>query len=145
MEKDAMNQILYLPKNYKPIDTEEYMNDRQLEYFRRKLLRWKEELQKESIEAVEYLKEENWNEPDFNDRATVETDASFELRTQDRYRKLIAKIDAALMRIKNREYGFCEETDEPIGLKRLEARPVAVYSIEAQEKHERFEKTHNEE
>ncbi len=140
-----LKQIVELPQNYKPSEDEEYMNPFQLEYFRQKLLGWKDALQKELMNAASYLKEENWNNPDFNDRAAVEADAGLELRTKDRYRKLIAKIDDALLRIENMEYGYCEETDKPIGLKRLEARPVATLSIEAQEKHEKFERTHSEE
>lgn len=128
-----------------PSDQEEYMNDKQLEYFKRKLLNWKKDLLSESMETVKHLQEENWNEPDLNDRASTETETHLELRTRDRYRKLIDKIDAALMRIEKKSYGYCDETGEPIGLKRLEARPVATLSIEAQEQHERFEKSHNEE
>ena len=139
------NLKINLPKNYKPSEDEEYMSPMQLEYFKHKLLNWKKELKEESTETVEYLKHENWNEPDINDRASVEAEASFELRTRDRYRKLIDKIDAALSRIEKGAYGYCEETNEPIGLKRLEARPIATLSIEAQERHEKFEKTHNEE
>lgn len=134
-----------LPQNYKPSEDEEYMCDKHLEYYRRKLLQWKKELKEESNETVQYLKRGNWNEPDVNDRATVETEANFELKTRDRYRKLIDKIDAALLRIQKGIYGYCEETEEPIGLKRLEARPIATLSIEAQERHEKFERTHNEE
>jgi DnaK suppressor protein len=134
-----------LPEGYKPSEAEEYMNDVQLEYFKCKLLRWKQSLQEESNQAVEFLKKKNWKDPDISDRASDEVDVSIELRTQDRYRKLIAKIDAALDRVKQGEYGYCEDSGEPIGLGRLEARPIATFCIEAQEKHERFEKTHNEE
>jgi DnaK suppressor protein len=134
-----------LPKGYKPTEKEAYMNPQQLEYFRRKLLAWKAELIDESAETLNHLKEENWNEPDLNDRATVETETSLELRTRDRYRKLIYKIDAALRRIDQGEYGYCEETGDPIGLKRLEARPIATLSIAAQERHERQEKQHSDE
>jgi DnaK suppressor protein len=102
------------------------MNDNQLEYFRRKLLAWRDELLDESRETLNHLKEENWHEPDANDRATVETDAALELRTRDRYRKLIDKIDAADRRIEDGSYGWCEDTGEPIGLQRLEARPIAT-------------------
>jgi len=134
-----------LPKGYTPSEKEEYMNSKQLEYFRLKLLKWKDDLLNESMQTVEHLKEENWNEPDLNDRASIETETTFELRTRDRYRKLIDKIDAALMRIEKGTYGYCDESGEPIGLKRLEARPIATLSIEAQERHERFERSHNEE
>lgn len=129
-----------LPKGYKPTEKEEYMNPRQLEYFRQKLFAWREELLKESQETIAHLKEENWREPDLSDRASLETEASVELRTRNRYLKLIGKIDAALKRIESAAYGYCEETGEPIGLKRLEARPVATLTIEAQERHERLEK-----
>lgn len=129
-----------LPKGYKPTDKEEYMSSRQLEYFRQKLLSWREELLKESQETIEHLKEENWREPDLSDRASLETEAGVELRTRNRYLKLIGKIDAALRRIEDKSYGYCEETGEPIGLKRLEARPIATLTIEAQERHERLER-----
>lgn len=131
-----------LPEGYKPSENEEYMNPLQLEYFRQKLLSWKKELLKESRETLEHLKEENWNEPDVNDRASVETETTIELRTRDRYRKLIDKIEIALEKIAKNEYGYCEETGEEIGLKRLEARPVATLCIEAQERHENYEKQH---
>lgn len=129
-----------LPKGYKPTTKEEYMSDRQLEYFRVKLLAWRDELLKESQETIDHLKEENWREPDLSDRASLETEAGVELRTRNRYLKLIGKIDAALRRIEDKSYGFCEETGEPIGLKRLEARPIATLTIEAQERHERMER-----
>ncbi len=138
------NKVVNLPQGYKPNEKEKYMCPSQLEYFRQKLLGWKNELEEESQSTVEHLKQENWNESDLNDRATVETETSLELRTRDRYRKLMSKIDAALDRIEKGEYGFCEDTGEPIGIKRLEARPIATLSIEAQERHERFEKSHNE-
>lgn len=135
-----------LPENYKPSDSpDEYMNEYQLLYFKNKLLKWKQELAQESQATVDHLKDENWNEPDLNDRASVESETSLELRTRDRYRKLMNKIDAAILRIENGEYGYCEETGEPIGVKRLEARLIATLSIEAQERHERFEKSYNEE
>lgn len=134
-----------LPDNYLPSEDEAYMNPMQVEYFRRKLEAWKSELQAESRETVEHLRQENWHEPDLNDRATVETDTAFELKTRDRYRKLIEKIDAALRRIDAGEYGYCEETGEEIGIKRLEARPVATLTIEAQERHETFERQHSDE
>lgn len=136
---------IVLPKGYKPSEKEAYMNPQQLEYFRQKLLAWKAELIEESAETLNHLKEENWNEPDLNDRATVETETSLELRTRDRYRKLIYKIDAALRRIDQGEYGYCDETGDPIGLKRLEARAIATLSIAAQERHERQEKQQNDE
>jgi len=134
-----------IPANYKPSEKEPYMNPKQLEYFRQKLLAWRKELLEESMETLTHLKEENWNEPDINDRATVETDTALELRTRDRYRKLIAKIDSALKRIDDGEYGYCEETGEPIGLKRLEARPIATLTVSAQEKHEKFEEQYSDE
>lgn len=134
-----------LPKGYTPSEKEAYMNANQLEYFRQKLLAWRQELLKESNETMEHLKEENWQEPDIADRASLETEAGVELRTRNRYLKLISKIDAALKRIDEGEYGYCEETGDPIGLKRLEARPVATLSIEAQERHERMEKQYADE
>lgn len=127
-------------KNYKPTEKEEYMNADQLQYFREKLVKWREELIAESQETIASLKEENWREPDLSDRASLETEAGVELRTRNRYLKLIGKIDAALRRIEDGSYGFCEETGEPIGLKRLEARPIATMTIEAQERHEKMEK-----
>jgi len=132
----------FLPADYKPLKDEEYMNDDQLEYFRGKLNRWKNELLQESIETIHHLQEETQNEPDITDRASTETDRSLELRTRDRERKLINKIDDALRRIDDKSYGYCEETDEPIGLARLEARPIATLCLEAQEKHEKAERTH---
>jgi len=134
-----------LPEGYKPSPDEEYMSPQQLEYFRRKLLDWRNELLQESENTINHLKEENWQEPDINDRATLETDAALELRTRDRYRKLINKIDAALARIADGSYGYCEETGDEIGLARLEARPIATLTIEAQEKHERLERQHRDE
>ena len=135
-------QKIVLLAGYKPSEKEEYMNPMHLEYFRQKLLAWKDELLDESGETLKHLKEENWNEPDLNDRASIETETTIELRTRDRYRKLIDKIDEALKRIEHGEYGFCEKTGEEIGLKRLEARPVATLCIEAQERHENYEKQH---
>jgi len=129
-----------LSKNYQPSESEKYMNAKQLEYFRTKLLAWRDELLAESQETINNLKEENWREPDLSDRASLETEAGVELRTRNRYLKLIGKIDAAVKRIDDGTYGFCEETGEPIGLKRLEARPIATMTIEAQERHERMEK-----
>ncbi len=133
-----------LPPDYRPSDDEEFMNPLQLEYFRQKLLRWRAELLAESSETLQHLKEESLSEPDIADRATLETDRYTELRTRDRERKLIAKIDEALQRIENGTYGYCEETDEPIGVRRLDARPIATLSLEAQERHERLERTHRE-
>lgn len=133
-----------LPEGYRPSDNEEYMGPMQLEYFRRKLLAWKQELMEESDSTLNQLREENWQEPDINDRATLESDAALELRTRDRYRKLIKKIEKAINRIADGSYGYCEDTGEEIGLKRLEARPIATLTIEAQEKHERLEKTRRE-
>ncbi|HSH85396.1 MAG TPA: RNA polymerase-binding protein DksA [Guyparkeria sp.] len=129
-----------LPEGYKPSEDEEYMNPMQLEYFRQKLLTWRDELMAESDSTLNHLREENWKEPDISDRATLESDAALELRTRDRYRKLINKIDKALKLISDGDYGYCEETGDEIGLKRLEARPVATLSIEAQERHERLER-----
>lgn len=134
-----------LPKGYKPTEKEEYMNPKQLEYFRQKLVAWRDELMQDSRETIENLKEENWHEPDIADRASLETEAGVELRTRNRYLKLISKIDAALKRIEDGEYGYCEETGEPIGIKRLEARPIASLSIEAQERHEKMEKQYADE
>ncbi len=131
-----------LPPDYRPSEGEEFMNSLQLEYFRQKLLRWRAELLAESSETLQHLKEESLAEPDLTDRASLETERAIELRTRDRERKLISKIDAALMRIEDGSYGFCEETDEPISLRRLEARPIATLSLEAQERHERMERTH---
>ena len=131
-----------LAQDYKPSNDEEFMNEDMQEYFRNKLLEWKEELIRESNETLEHLQHENNQAPDLADRASMETDRALELRTRDRARKLITKIDAALERIDDGTYGYCEETDEPIGIRRLEARPIATLSIEAQERHERLEKTH---
>jgi DnaK suppressor protein len=131
-----------LPKNYRPSEAEEFMNPKMREYFRQKLLQWKADLQRESGETLQHLQEVSLQEPDIADRASLETDRSLELRTRDRERKLISKIDAALRRIDDRSYGYCEETGEPISLRRLEARPIATLSIESQERHERMERTH---
>lgn len=133
--------LITLEPNYKPSAKEEYMCDKHLEYFRQKLLNWRTELVKESSDTLQDLKETNLNEPDMNDRASNEADQYLELRTRDRMRKLIKKINQALDRIENGTYGYCEETGEPIGLGRLEARPVTTLCIEAQERHERKEKT----
>ncbi|MFZ1726715.1 MAG: RNA polymerase-binding protein DksA [Albidovulum sp.] len=139
-----MKQELFLPADYSPADDEPFMNDRQLEYFRRKLVAWKDELLEQSAETLEGLQESGRSVPDVADRASEETDRALELRTRDRQRKLVAKINAALRRIENGEYGYCEMTGEPISLKRLDARPIATMTLEAQEKHERREKVHRE-
>jgi len=131
-----------IDKSYKPTESEPFMNERQREYFRRKLLEWKDEILRESRETLAALQTENENHPDLADRASSETDRAIELRARDRQRKLISKIDAALARIDDGTYGYCEETGEPISLKRLDARPIATLSIEAQERHERREKVY---
>lgn len=125
---------------YVPSDDEVFMNERQREYFRKKLLAWKDDILRESRETLAVLQNESENHPDLADRASSETDRAIELRARDRQRKLIAKIDAALSRIDDGTYGFCEETGEPIALRRLDARPIATLSIEAQERHERRER-----
>ncbi|NEX47182.1 RNA polymerase-binding protein DksA [Pseudotabrizicola algicola] len=140
-----MKPEAFLPDDYRPAENEPFMNDRQLEYFRRKLLTWKQELMDQSAETLGNLTESGRNVPDLADRASEETDRALELRTRDRQRKLISKIDAALRRIDNGEFGYCEMTGEPISLKRLDARPIATMTLEAQEKHERREKVHREE
>jgi RNA polymerase-binding transcription factor len=127
---------------YRPSDDEAFMNERQLEYFRQKLLDWKEDILKESRETLSHLQKETENHPDLVDRASSETDRALELRTRDRQRKLISKIDDAMRRIEDGSYGYCEETGEPISLARLEARPTATMSLEAQERHERRERVH---
>ncbi|WP_372840420.1 RNA polymerase-binding protein DksA [Phaeovulum sp.] len=137
-----MKSESFLPENYKPAESEPFMNPRQLEYFRRKLLAWKAELIEQSAETLEGLAESGRNVPDLADRASEETDRALELRTRDRQRKLVSKIDAAIRRIDNGEYGFCELTGEPISLKRLDARPIATLTLEAQERHERRERVH---
>src|ERR1700740_624850 len=131
-----------LPADYRPSDDEEFMNPMQLEYFRQKLLKWRAELLAESNGTLQHLKEESLLKPDLTDRASLETERAIELRTRARERKLISKIEAALHRIDDGTSGYCEETDEPIGIGRLEARPIATLSIEAQERHERMERTH---
>ncbi|WP_020401014.1 RNA polymerase-binding protein DksA [Kordiimonas gwangyangensis] len=131
-----------LPEGYVPSPDEEFMNPRHLEYFRRKLEAWKKDILRESAETLQNLQQDNLREPDIADRASSETDWSVELRTRDRQRKLVSKIDSALRRIENGEYGYCEVTGEPISLKRLDARPIATMTIEAQEAHERAEKVH---
>ncbi|WP_041536004.1 RNA polymerase-binding protein DksA [Parvibaculum lavamentivorans] len=131
-----------LPKGYMPSDDEPFMNKRQKEYFRRKLEKWKEDILKENRETLQHLQDDSVQHPDIADRASSETERSLELRTRDRQRKLVSKIDAAIRRIDEGTYGYCEETGEPISLKRLDARPIATLSIEAQERHERREKVY---
>ena len=138
----ATATVLAEQNDYRPSDDESFMNERQLEYFKQKLMSWKDEILRESRETVIHLQKETENHPDLADRATSETDRALELRTRDRQRKLISKIDEALRRIEDGSYGYCEETGEPIGLARLEARPVATMSVEAQERHERRERVH---
>jgi DnaK suppressor protein len=132
-------------KPYRPTDKEPFMNERQRDYFRQKLLAWKDDILREAKETLQHLQDENQNHPDFADRASSETDRAIELRARDRQRKLIAKIDDALTRIDEGTYGYCEETGEPIAIKRLEARPIATLSIEAQERHERRERVYRDE
>jgi DnaK suppressor protein len=134
-----------LSPDYRPSDREPFMNATMLEYFRRKLLNWRAELMIESTETLHSLQDGGVIEADIADRASVETNRSLELRTRDRARKLILKIDEALERIEDGTYGYCEETHEPMSLSRLEARPIATLSVEAQERHERMEKTHRDE
>ncbi|MBQ9034708.1 MAG: RNA polymerase-binding protein DksA [Alphaproteobacteria bacterium] len=140
-----MTTSIILPPDYKPTADEEYMNEMQLEYFRQKLINWKKSIVSQSVDTLEDLRQGGLNQPDDVDRASLETDKALDLRTKDRIRKLITKIDEALDRIEDGSYGYCEETGEPIGLERLEARPVATLSIEAQERHERMEKTFDDE
>ncbi|MCG3266349.1 RNA polymerase-binding protein DksA [Loktanella sp. D2R18] len=137
-----MKAETFLPEDYTPADNEPFMNERQTEYFRRKLLNWKAELVEDTRDTVAGMKDQTRNIPDVADRASEETDRSLELRTRDRQRKLVTKIDAALRRIDEGEYGYCEMTGEAISLKRLDARPIATMSLEAQERHERREKVH---
>ncbi|MDO5642591.1 MAG: RNA polymerase-binding protein DksA [Paracoccus sp. (in: a-proteobacteria)] len=137
-----MKPQLFLPDDYRPAEDEPFMNDRQLEYFRRKLEVWKAELLEQSAETLEGLQDSARNVPDLADRASEETDRALELRTRDRQRKLVGKIDAALRRIGNGEYGYCEVSGEPISLRRLDARPIATMTLAAQEKHERRERVH---
>ena len=139
-----MKPQTFLPEEYRPADDEPFMNDRQLEYFRRKLVAWKQELLDQSAETLEGLQDSGRNVPDIADRASEETDRAIELRTRDRQRKLVSKIDAALRRIDTGDYGYCEMTGEPISLRRLDARPIATMTLEAQEKHERRERVHRE-
>ena len=137
-----MKAETFLPDDYRPAEDEPFMNERQLEFFRRKLLTWKHEILDDSRDTIEGMKDSTRNIPDIADRASEETDRALELRTRDRQRKLVAKIDSALRRIDEGEYGYCEVTGEPISLKRLDARPIATMSLEAQEQHERREKVH---
>ena len=132
-------------KSYRPTDKEPFMNERQREYFRQRLLAWRDDILKEAKETLQHLQDENQNHSDVADRASSETDRAIELRARDRQRKLISKIEAALTRIEDGTYGFCEETGEPISLKRLEARPIATLSVEAQERHERRERVYRDE
>lgn len=136
---------IHKSNNYRPSEDEPFMNARQREYFRRKLLKWRDEILRESHLTLQHLQEESLQEPDISDRASTESERALELRTRDRQRKLIGKIEAALRRIEDGSYGYCEETGEPISLRRLEARPIATLSIEAQERHERHEKVHRDE
>lgn len=138
-----MNEVINT--EYRPTENEPFMNERQKAYFRAKLIAWKNDILREARETLENLQEENVNQPDVADRASSETDRSIELRTRDRQRKLISKIDAALERIDDNTYGYCEETGEPINIKRLDARPIATLSLEAQERHERREKVYRDE
>ena len=137
-----MKAEMFLPEDYRPAEDEPFMNDRQIEYFRRKLLAWKSELMSDSRDTIEGMKDSTRNIPDIADRASEETDRALELRTRDRQRKRVGKIDAALRRIDEGEYGYCQVTGDPISLKRLAARPIATMSLEAQERHERREKVH---
>ncbi|NRP44845.1 RNA polymerase-binding transcription factor DksA [Aliiroseovarius sp. xm-v-225] len=142
-QKDIeMKAEVFLPDDYQPAEYEPFMNERQQEYFRRKLEAWKAELLDESRHTIEGLQDNTRNIPDIADRASEETDRALELRTRDRQRKLVAKIEQALRRLEEGEYGYCEETGDPISLKRLDARPIATLSLEAQERHERREKVH---
>jgi DnaK suppressor protein len=137
-----MKPEVFLADDYRPAEDEPFMNDRQSEYFKRKLLVWKADLMSDSKDTIEGLQDGTRNIPDVADRASEETDRALELRTRDRQRKLVAKIDSALRRIDKGEYGYCEKTGDPISLKRLDARPIATMTLEAQEKHERKEKVH---
>jgi DnaK suppressor protein len=144
-EKAYSSMTVSPSPDYRPSDSETFMNATMLAYFRRKLLQWRAELMTESTETLQSLQDGDVIEADIADRASVETNRALELRTRDRARKLILKIDEALERIENGTYGYCEETHEPISLSRLEARPIATLSVEAQERHERMEKTHRDE
>ena len=140
-----MKPEVFLADDYRPAEDEPFMNTRQLEYFKRKLLIWKADLMSDSKDTIEGLQDSTRNIPDIADRASEETDRALELRTRDRQRKLVAKIDSALRRIDEGEYGYCEKTGDPISLRRLDARPIATMTLEAQEKHERKEKVHRDE
>lgn len=142
VEGKHMKQELFLPDDYRPAEDEPFMNERQVEYFRRKLINWRAELLAGSKDTIEGLQDGTRNIPDVADRASEETDRALELRTRDRQRKLVSKIDGALRRIEEGEFGYCTVTGEPISLKRLDARPIATMSLEAQERHERREKVH---
>ncbi|MGB1235612.1 MAG: RNA polymerase-binding protein DksA [Planktomarina sp.] len=137
-----MKSEVFLPDDYRPAEDEPFMNDRQTEYFRRKLNAWKSELVSDSRDTIETLQDSTRAIPDVADRASEETDRALELRTRDRQRKLVSKIDAALRRIEEGEFGYCNKTGDPISLKRLDARPIATMTLEAQEKHERRERVH---
>ena len=141
-EDKRMKAEVFLPDDYQPVESEPFMNERQTEYFRRKLIEWRDDLLAGSRDTIEGLQDGTRAIPDVADRASEETDRALELRTRDRQRKLVAKIDQALRRIDEGEYGYCEVTGEPISLKRLDARPIATMSLEAQERHERREKVH---
>jgi DnaK suppressor protein len=145
VKEDSMSNRSKFSNRYKPSEDEVFMNERQLQYFRNKLLAWKDEILLSSKETLQQLQKDSTHHPDIADRATSESDKALELRTRDRQRKLISKIDAALERINDGSYGYCEETGEPINLKRLDARPIATLSIEAQEKHERRERVYRDE
>lgn len=136
------NERITLPQGYEPTDKEEYMGEKHLEYFRQRLEEWRGQLLESSMKTLEHLQTEDWREADENDAAGKSFNTSFELRTRDRYRKLLSKIDAALKRIEQGEYGYCEETGEKIGVARLKARPIATLCIEAQERHEAYERQH---
>ena len=142
VEGKKMKQESFLPDDYRPAEDEPFMNERQTEYFRRKLLSWRSDLLADSKDTIEGLQDGTRNIPDVADRASEETDRALELRTRDRQRKLVSKIDSALRRIDEGEFGYCSVTGEPISLKRLDARPIATMSLEAQERHERREKVH---
>ncbi|MEP5153421.1 RNA polymerase-binding protein DksA [Planktotalea sp.] len=137
-----MKSEVFLPEDYKPAEDEPFMNERQTEYFRKRLTDWRDELLSDGRDTIETLQDGTRNIPDVTDRASEETDRALELRTRDRQRKLVGKIDAALRRIDEGEFGYCEVTGDPISLKRLDARPIATMSLEAQERHERREKVH---
>ena len=134
-----------LPNNYRPTEKEKFMSPRQKEFFRQRLMGWREEILRDAKDMIQNLQDDEGQAPDIADRATKESERAIELRTRDRQRKLVAKIDAAMSRIKEGNYGYCDDTGEPIGLKRLEARPIATLSIEAQERHERRERVHRDE